>query len=397
MLTAEENERLTRIGPGTPCGELFRRYWQPVAMLSELSDASPTKHVRVLGEDLVLFRDRCGRVGLLADHCAHRGASLLYGRVEERGIACAYHGWLYDIAGNCLETPAEPADSRFHLTVKQRAYPVRAQYGLFWAYMGPAPAPSLMKWDLGEAGPLTISGPQYFDCNWLQGMENHMDQSHVFILHQESASRGIEGLNTARGRIDFLDGLEYREVPFGIKRKQVHKSGYVDTDLMIFPNIQRTYDHIGIRVPIDDTHMLRYTVHVDLKLHAPLDGEPVGDGDKTIRFQPGWPRSKTPTDAIHPVARYAMNGVQPQDLMALETQGPIADRVTERLATSDRGIVLYREILKREIDKVARGLDPIGIVRDPDPAPIDTDLQTWLEMTRRFPPQRTRAPQPASR
>jgi len=108
MLTGEENELLTRIGPGTPCGELFRRYWHPVAMVPELSEANPTVHVRVLGEDLVLFRDKKGKVGLLADHCAHRGASLLYGRVEERGISCAYHGWLYDTEGNCLETPASP-------------------------------------------------------------------------------------------------------------------------------------------------------------------------------------------------------------------------------------------------------------------------------------------------
>ncbi|HZT06552.1 MAG TPA: Rieske 2Fe-2S domain-containing protein, partial [Chloroflexota bacterium] len=102
MLTKEENERLTQVGPGTPGGELLRRYWQPVAGLNELTDQHPTKFVRVLGEDLVLFRDRSGHVGLLSDHCAHRGASLLYGRVEERGISCAYHGWLYDTEGNCL-------------------------------------------------------------------------------------------------------------------------------------------------------------------------------------------------------------------------------------------------------------------------------------------------------
>jgi phenylpropionate dioxygenase-like ring-hydroxylating dioxygenase large terminal subunit len=143
MLTAEENGCLTGVAPGTPAGELLRRYWHPVAMLPELSTASPTKHVRILGEDLVLFRDTSGRVGLLADHCAHRGASLLYGRVEERGIACAYHGWLYDTAGNCLECPAEPAESKFHLTVKHRAYPVQDYCGLYWAYLGPLPAPVL--------------------------------------------------------------------------------------------------------------------------------------------------------------------------------------------------------------------------------------------------------------
>src|SRR5204863_9496258 len=111
MLTREDNERLTRVGPGTPGGELLRRYWQPIAGLHELTDESPTKFVRLLGEDLVLFRDKTGHVGLLADHCSHRGASLLYGRVEERGISCAYHGWLYDTDGNILETPPERNDA----------------------------------------------------------------------------------------------------------------------------------------------------------------------------------------------------------------------------------------------------------------------------------------------
>src|SRR5256712_1561246 len=148
MLSAEDNELLTRVGPGTPGGELLRRYWQPAGMLPELTDENPTKFVRLLGEDLVLFRDKSGRVGLIGDHCPHRGASLLYGRVEERGIACAYHGWLYDVEGNCLETPAEPADSNLHLTVKHKAYPVQQFMGMYWAYLGPLPAPVIPHFDV---------------------------------------------------------------------------------------------------------------------------------------------------------------------------------------------------------------------------------------------------------
>src|SRR5438094_2905751 len=147
MLSQELNERLTRVGPGTPGGELLRRYWYPVAAIDDLETA-PTKFVRILGEDLVLFKDKSGNVGLIQDHCAHRGASLLYGRVEERGISCAYHGWLYDTRGNCLETPAEPADSRFYLTVKIKAYPVQKFVGLYWAYLGPDPAPVIPKFDV---------------------------------------------------------------------------------------------------------------------------------------------------------------------------------------------------------------------------------------------------------
>ena len=123
MLTKEENERMTRVGPGTPGGEFLRRYWFPVSVAAELTDENPTKFIRILGENLVLFRDKSGRVGLIDDRCSHRGASLVYGRVEERGIACAYHGWLYDIEGNCLETPPEPAESKFRLTVKAKFFP----------------------------------------------------------------------------------------------------------------------------------------------------------------------------------------------------------------------------------------------------------------------------------
>ena len=132
MLTREENELLTRVGPGTPGGTLLRRYWHPIALAQDLSDENPTKFVRVMGEDLVLFRDKSGRTGLIADKCAHRNASMVYGRVEERGISCAYHGWLYDCDGNIIETPPERNDSIMK-NVKTTAYPVNIHVGLIWA------------------------------------------------------------------------------------------------------------------------------------------------------------------------------------------------------------------------------------------------------------------------
>src|SRR5437870_10468075 len=177
MLTREENALLTRVGPGAPAGELLRRYWHPVAVARELTDESPTKFVRLLGEDLVLFKDKSGNVGLIADHCVHRGASLLYGRPEERGIACAYHGWLYDTAGNCLETPAEPADSKFHLTVKLKAYPVERFAGILWTYMGPLPAPVMPRFDVlaRTDGRRKITVFPNLDCNWFAAAENAFD------------------------------------------------------------------------------------------------------------------------------------------------------------------------------------------------------------------------------
>src|SRR5438093_4183443 len=188
MLTREENDFLTRVGPGTPAGDLFRRYWLPFAVANELTDENPTKFVRLLGEDLVLFKDKSGNAGLIADHCVHRGASLLYGRVEERGIACAYHGWLYDTKGNCVETPAEPADSKFYLTVRIKAYPVQKFVGLYWAYLGPDPAPVIPKFDVwvSQDGVRKVDVYPRLDCNWFQAMENSVDPAHLQILHQNS-------------------------------------------------------------------------------------------------------------------------------------------------------------------------------------------------------------------
>jgi 5,5'-dehydrodivanillate O-demethylase len=383
MLTAEENARLIQVGPGSPGGALLRRYWHPVGTLPDLSDEHSTHFVRILGEDLVLFRDKSGNVGLIADHCAHRGASLLYGRVEERGIACAYHGWLYDTAGSCLECPAEPAGSLFHLTVKQRAYPVRERYGMYWAYLGPAPAPVLPRYDFAELGPISV-GVSRQDCNWLQVVENNLDQSHTVILHQNTRLKGVAGLNTARGLIDELQDLEYTEAPFGIRRHRTDRNGYDDTDLMVFPASARIYNHLSVKVPMDDTHTLTYTVMADLTA-APPEGGPFPVEFREERV------TKSPPDAMHPVARYRLDGVKAQDLMVLETQGPIVDRTVERLTTSDRGVVLLRTLLEREIEKVQHGLEPLGVIRDPTQEVIDTSIGVYLEMMQRFPRERFRS------
>jgi nitrite reductase/ring-hydroxylating ferredoxin subunit len=204
MLTREENELLTRVGPRTPAGELLRRYWFPVGVASELTEEAPTQIVKILGETLVLFRDKKGHVGLLDDRCSHRGASLSYGRVEERGLSCPYHGWLYDVKGNCLETPAEPCESRFHLTVKQRSYPVQKLVGLYWAYLGPQPAPLIANFDIWfrKDGHRKIFIQPQLDCSWFQAMENSMDPAHLQILHQETAGRGRAIQNSTRGLTD---------------------------------------------------------------------------------------------------------------------------------------------------------------------------------------------------
>jgi 5,5'-dehydrodivanillate O-demethylase len=376
MLTREENEMLTRVGPGTPAGELLRRYWLPAAVAAELTDQNPTKFVRILGEDLVLFKDKRGQVGLIADHCAHRGASLLYGRVEERGIACAYHGWLYDVKGNCLECPAEPADSKFHLTVKQKAYPVQKFIGIYWTYMGPGPAPIIPKYDVWvrKDGRRRIIMQPQLDANWFQAMENSADPAHLQILHQNTANRGRKPASTTRGFTDDVEKFEFYEVPFGLMKKRTYRSGAMDEHPVIFPNILRQANATQIRVPIDDTHTRIFFVRFD----ASPDGKIVEEkGDPPVEYVKPY---KNPPDALHPFTRFDMSTeVQAQDHMAWETQGPISNRTQERLATSDRGVMMLREMLKREIEKVQKGLDPLGCNRDPArDVMIDTKLSESL-------------------
>jgi 5,5'-dehydrodivanillate O-demethylase len=393
VLTPEENAFLTQVGPGTPGGELLRRYWLPIAAVQELTDESPTKFVRVLGEDLVVFKDKSGNLGLIQDHCPHRGASLLYGRVEERGISCAYHGWLFNTAGECLECPAEPAGSLFHLTVKAKTYPVQRFLGLCWAYMGPLPAPVIPPYDvwMRKDGHHRVLFQPQLDCNWIQAMENSVDPAHNQILHQRITLSGIyedgtlgpvddEPLippSTTRGFVDWIQHYDWYEVPYGgIMKKRVFTNGMVDAHPVIFPNILQHLNGTQIRVPIDDTH----TSIVFISLVPTMDGSIVEDEpEPTVRYVESY---KTPATALHPYTRFDMSQGQQQDHMAWETQGPIADRSAEHLATTDRGVVMYREMLEREIRHVQEGLDPLGVIRDPDHPMIETSMEWRVRVLR---------------
>jgi 5,5'-dehydrodivanillate O-demethylase oxygenase subunit len=379
MLTPEQNNLLTQVGPGTPGGELLRRYWHPVAPASELTDEQPTKFVRILGEDLVLFKDKSGNAGLIQDHCPHRGASLLYGRVEERGISCAYHGWLYDTAGNCLETPAEPAGSMFHLTVKARAYPVQQRAGFFWAYLGPQPAPVLPNFDIFtlRTGTRKITVYPQLDCNWFAAAENAVDSTHLQILHQDSPFSTRRPVNTTRGYIDDIETSDYYLTDYGIMKKRIYKTGTVDEHPMIFPTHLRTRGSIWLRTPVDDTHTLQFT----LNFKATEDGSEVEQEEIPVEYlQP----IKTPADAVYPQARYDLyvkwGQILTQDMVMWETQGPVSNRPVERLATSDKGIVMLRELMFQEIEKVQRGEEPMGVIRDPNHPVIDTNLIESITM-----------------
>ena len=374
MLNQQENDLLTRVGPGTPGGELLRRYWHPVAVASDLTDERPTLAVRALGEDLVLFRDKSGRVGLLADHCAHRSASLLYGRVEERGISCAYHGWLYDCDGNILETPPEKNEAIMR-SVKQTAYAVREHVGLFFAYMGPAPVPPMPPYDtmFRKDGTRMVRIHPPLNCNWLQAMENSMDPAHLQVLHQEFTGGGRRPVNTTRGFTDDVLDFEFYVTDYGgLMKKRTYKNGMVDEHPVLFPNILRQGSSTQFRTPIDDTH----TWHVRMHFYPAEDGsEPADAFEPEFRYDP--PIKEDP-EKDHPFTRFILRDVNAQDQMAWETQGPITDRSVEHLSYSDRGVVLLRRVLKEQIERVQRGEDPIGVFRDPDHPMIDTNVDEGI-------------------
>ena len=376
MLTQAENELLTKVGPGTPCGEMLRRYWYPIAIASELTDEQPTKFVRILGEDLVLFKDKSGRIGLLADHCSHRGASLLYGRVEERGIACAYHGWLYDCEGNILETPPERNDAIMK-SVKQTAYPALVHVGLIFAYLGPKPVPPMQHLDtlFRPDGHRKIVTHGVLDCNWLQAMENSVDPAHAHILHQEYVGgKGKKPASTTRGYIDEIEGFEFYLLDYGIMKKRTHKTGAVDEHPVVFPHILRQGPSTQFRTPIDDEH----TLHIHINFTLTEDGSEPADAWEPTEIQHMEPH-KEPADKMHPNTHFTQRNVIGQDHMAWETQGPVANRPGEHLSYSDRGVVMLRQMVKEQIEKVARGEDPIGVYRDPDHPIIDTkvDEDIW--------------------
>ena len=378
MLSGDENQKLTQVGPGTPGGELLRRYWHPVAIAQELSHENPTKFVRVLSEDLVLFMDKSGRVGLIADKCAHRGASMVYGRVEERGIACAYHGWLYECAGNILETPPERNDAIMK-SVKIKSYPVERFIGFLWAYMGPLPAPALPKYDvfMRRDGHHTITQYPRLDCNWFTAAENGVDSSHLQVLHQRPPMADRVPVDSTRGYIDDIESSEYAVTDYGIMKHRTYKGGTSDQHPMVFPLWLRTRGSMWMRTPIDDEH----TNHWTLTFKRNEDGALV-DEEQVIEYLEPF---KDPPDGIYPNVRFQNfpkhGWPLSEDVVIWETQGVIPDRSKEHLADSDRGVAMLRSLMFEQIELVRQGKDPIGVYRDPDHAIIDTNFDKSINMT----------------
>jgi len=383
MLTEAENARLTQVGPGTSGGNLLRRYWHPVAAADDMANRW-TKRVRLLGEDLVLFKDRSGRFGLIAEACPHRRASFAYGIPTAEGIRCPYHGWMFDGTGRCIEQPNEPAGSNFKDKVTTAGYPVATLGGMLFAYLGPAPAPQLPLLEGFLAAPaIRLLGSAVIPCNWLQIMENSVDPIHSEWLHghfaefvaeqHPSTSSGQVGVTYSYSRPHV--NIAFDEVDYGIVKRRLMVGQDENCDdwrighPVVFPNIlalgsvgkRPTYQY-QIRVPMDDTH----TLHLWYTAFIPPDGS-------ASPLTRGVHRFEVPLVDEH--GEYLVDITDAQDVMVWCAQGGVADRTAEHIGTTDRGLTLFRRMLSRELRRVEEGADPLGVVRDRDPRPLVLPLE----------------------
>lgn len=367
MESVKQNKLLTEVGRGTPMGELMRRYWQPIGAAVDLENKW-TRRVRLLGEDLVIFKDRQGRLGLIAEQCPHRRASFAHGIPTENGIRCPYHGWEYNAQGQCIHQPNELDKCAFRDKVSTNAYPVEEMGGMLFAYMGPQPQPLLPRWDGFVAeGTIRIMGRTILPINWLQIMENSLDPVHTEWLHGHhyeflKEQEGVKvAISTRHLKIDF------KEFEYGMTKHRLLEGHSEDGDdwkvghPIVFPNMlavgngdeKSRYYSFQMRVPVDDTH----TMHLWFNAYVPPNGVEVPKHllEKVHTYE---------VPFVDEQGEFIVDNVDGQDMMAWISQGPIADRSLENLGSTDKGIVMYRRMLKREMQKVQAGIDPMGIVRD---------------------------------
>jgi nitrite reductase/ring-hydroxylating ferredoxin subunit len=371
---------LTQVGPGTPCGEYLRRFWQPVAFVREL--ATPLR-VRVMGEDLVVFRDRAGRNGVLHLHCAHRGTSLEYGIPLERGIRCCYHGWVYDVDGRCLETPGEPRGSRLCERVWQGAYPTHEFSGLVFAYLGPPERrPAFPMYDsyAVEEHRLMPAAKFTLPCNWLQVKDNSMDPVHTAFLHALSSGSQF---TEAFGVVPELDWQPTASGMVYIATRRVGDLVWVRVCDFMPPNVHqftRELEEATAPKPPSRPVIIRWAVPND---------DTTTTNFELAQVDPAWGLS------AEQVARpgfgqsgdrpYAERQRHPADFDAQSSQRPIAVHALEHLASTDRGVIMLRKIVREGIRAVARGEDPWG-TQWPEGAVIPTFTQ---DMVLKLPPAAT--------
>lgn len=405
MIPQSLNDELTRTGPGTLAGALLRRYWQPAALVEELPGNRPLAHVTLLGERLVLFRDESGNLGLIGRHCPHRGADLVYGRLEDGGLRCPFHGWLFDRAGQCLEQPAEPPGSTMHERVRARSYPVVEKNGIVFAYMGPGDPPPFPAFDCFAAPDTHVFAFKgLWECNWLQALEVGIDPAHASYLHRfladDDPSRGYgQQFRDAAGKSGIPMTQLLREYPrpelsvektsYGMRltalRHMRDGKTHVRVTNQIFPQaiaipMSNEMTITQWHVPVDDKHCYWYSMFTSfgkpvdkalmreqrLREHDLPEYRPKKNRSNNYGYDPGEQAGLT----------YTGMGldINVHDQWAVESMGAIQDRTQEHLATSDIGISAYRRMLREAIDAVRGGADSDGVlpllVSEPDAASI---------------------------
>ena len=365
----QPDQALTQVGPGTPMGELMRRYWQPV--LASRNVTTRPREVRIVGEDLIAFRDGEGRPGLLYPRCMHRGTSLIWGHVEADGIRCCYHGWKFSVEGHCLEQPCEPNPRQCRPEHRQPWYPVRERYGLVWAYMGPPERmPALPRFDsmepledgedylafdnsLGAHG--DVNGPEVVPYSWLHMNDNVMDPFHVQVLHTT-----FSGTQFVR-EFEVMPRVAFDEIEAGVTytahRDLHHGRSMARVSTWFMPNVMCVPDvamrpgrpnSLGFSVPVDDTHS---RILMTMRVPAAARERPMR-GLEAESFKPWSQRS------------FEERQDQPGDYEAQAGQGPISLHSEEHLVTSDKGIGMQRRMLRRALETVAAGGDPPGLAFD---------------------------------
>ena len=391
MLTKEQNQRFTQVGAGTPMGELMRRYWLPFATVKQLTE-HPTRAVTLLGEHLVAFKDRSGNYGLIQEFCPHRNTNLLWGIVEPEGLRCPYHGWLFDAAGNCLEQPAEHPDSTFKDRIQVQSYPVEEVGGMLWAWLGPIEKkPMVPRWEAFVKEGVRDIGWAILPCNWLQIMENSLDPVHVEWLHRYFSNYAMERLGRTTDDPSYwrkhAQHRRHVKIGFDVFEHGIVKRRVLEGDdeqhpnwrighVICFPYMLRQDQ---IRVPMDDTHTLYWWYNVHKKRPGDPDQRPEDIPLYKVPL-PGVDDEGVPIWEI-------MDNNSGQDNYAWSSQGPITPRWTEHLGESDKGLILYRRLLREQMKIVEDDGDPMNTFRDPAAnvsihVPHESDEPRWQNMDR---------------
>jgi nitrite reductase/ring-hydroxylating ferredoxin subunit len=384
MLSERDNEILTRVGPGTLMGNLLRRYWIPALLSLEVPEPdSPPVRVRILAEDLVAFRDTSGRVGLFTNSCPHRGASMFFGRNEEDGLRCVYHGWKFDVTGACVDMPSEPAESNFKNKVRTTAYPTHEWNGYVWAYMGPPdtmkpfrePAPSIPREQWPTARVLS-------ECNWVQALEGNIDTSHISYLHRNLEHFDLAPDDTDRPGVpsnemstfirahDRAPRVEVQETWYGFRYAGIRTTpaGYTHVRMteFILPFTTRVAQiplsnnfGFGSMVPIDDYNCWRGTANGGLRgRQAGLANDEVPKGGIAPRTQNAANDFLIDREKQKTFSYTGILGINQQDMAVTESMGAIYQRDKEHLGTTDRAIIKMRRMLIDAAKNLANGIEP---------------------------------------